>query len=209
MNITKIRHEIKVANTFISRDEATIVDLQAALNAMGDVRAEAAKWRLEQSRKGLPITVLPLKLNEKLREAESVQDTINAAKDAIVHQQEKITRLEVELKAALADGHAASWDRVCDEARAVCADLEVARVAYLAASKKLYALHQSAKPGEFFPPDVNTHYAPDFANTLRRPYDIATGYDLSAWQRELAPVREQAIAWRNTLAENPEAQSPF
>ncbi len=142
MNISKLRHEIGVAKTFIRNDRQTIIELEAVLADLGDVRAEAANWRLEQSRKGLPIPVLPLKLTGSAFKAESVQDTINAATDAIVPQQETHRTSARDAPTFLVRTISASWDRVCDEARAVCDDLEVARVAYLAASKKLYALHQ-------------------------------------------------------------------
>ncbi len=207
-SIQKIKHEIEVANTFIERDEQTARELRAALEELGDVEAEITHWRVIQSRERKPVSVIPLHLNDKKIEAEALRETIRATEEIIEANRAKIAALEEELAQAQEQAFKGSWATVCDKARAICKDLESARVAYLDASKRLYALHQTAKPGEFFPPDVVSHYAPDFKNTLKRPYDIATGLDMTTWKHELGPIREQTIAWRAALIENPEAEYP-
>ena len=207
-SISKIRHEIEVVTTFIERDEQTARELRAALEELGDVEAEITHWRVIQSRERKPVSVIPLHLNDKKIEAEALRETIRATEEIIEANRAKIAALEQALEQAQEQAFKGTWNTVCEQARAICKDLEAARVAYLDASKRLYALHQTAKPGEFFPSDVNFYYAPDFKNTLRRPSEIATGLDMATWKRELAPIREQAIAWRAALIENPDAPYP-
>ena len=207
-SITKIRHEIDVATTFIERDEQTARELRAALEELGDVEAEITHWRVIQSRERKPVSVIPLHLNDKKIEAEALRETIRATEEIIEANRAKIASLKDDLAEAQEQAFKGTWSTVCDQARAICKDLEAARVAYLDASKKLYALHQTAHPGEFFPPDVNFHYAPDFKNTLRRPADIATGLDMTNWKHELGTIREQAIAWRQSLVTQPDAPYP-
>lgn len=96
-SISKIRHEIEVANTFIERDEQTARELRAALEELGDVEAEITHWRVIQSRERKPVSVIPLHLNDKKIEAEALRETIRATEEIIEANRAKIARLNDEL----------------------------------------------------------------------------------------------------------------
>ena len=206
--ISEITRDITLQNEQLEADQRGLAHIVEQIAAVGDAEQTIQDWRVQMARLGRPSVLVPKNMLENQRALEAHNATKAALEASISAREEKIAALEQELADAQEQAFKGSWSTVCEQARAICKDLEAARVAYLDASKRLYALHQTAKPGEFFPSDVNFYYAPDFKNTLRRPSEIATGLDMATWKRELAPIREQAIAWRAALIENPDAPYP-
>lgn len=206
--ISEITRDITLQREQMESDRRGLAHIVEQIAAVGDAEQTIQDWRVSMARLGRPSVLVPKHMLEDQRALQAHNATKAALEASISARQEKIAALEQELADAQEQAFKGSWSTVCDQARVICKDLEAARVAYLDASKRLYALHQTAKPGEFFPPDVVSHYAPDFKNTLKRPYDIATGLDMTTWKHELGPIREQTIAWRAALIENPEAEYP-
>jgi len=209
-SISKIRHEIEVATTFISNDRQTIVELEAALADLGDVPGEAAKWRLEQSRKRAPINVLPLALNDKQREYESIRDTITAAHTAIEEQETKIARLKAELEEAEEAATNATWKIVSIQADKVAHEMQQALTVYTDLARKLFALNQLSRPGkqEYFKPETQRLFAPLPMDAPRTAYLQAQGLDQFGYTAKIKPYVTAAQEWRSTLIENPEAEYP-
>ena len=206
--ISEITRDITLQNDQLDADRRGLAHIIEQIAAVGDAEKTIQDWRVSMARLGRPSVLVPKHMLEDQRSLQAHNATKAALDASISARQDKITALEQELAYAQAQAFQGSWATVCDQARVICKDLEAARVAYLSASKLLYALHQTAKPGEYFTPDVMAHYAPDFAHTLRRPAEIATGLDMTTWERELAPVRQQAIAWRQSLVSDPQAPYP-
>lgn len=206
--ISEITRDITLQNEQLEADQRGLAHIVEQIAAVGDAAQTIQDWRVQMARLGRPSVLVPKHMLENQRALEAHNATKAALEASISDRQGKIAALEQALEQAQEQAFKGTWNTVCEQARAICKDLEAARVAYLDASKKLYALHQTAKPGEFFPPDVVSHYAPDFKNTLKRPYDIATGLDMTTWKRELGPIREQAIAWRQSLVTQPDAPYP-
>lgn len=206
--ISEITRDITLQNEQLEADQRGLAHADSEIAQVAHAEQAITDWRCQMSRLGRPSVMVPKHLLEDQRSLQAYTQTREALMESISAREAKIAALEQELADAQDQAFKGSWGRVCEEARIICKDLEAARVAYLDASKRLYALNQCAKPGEYFPPDVVSHYAPDFAHTLRRPYDIATGYDQAGWIRELSPVREAAIAWRQSLVAQPDAPYP-
>ncbi len=202
--ISEITRDITLQNDQLDADRRGLAHIIEQIAAVGDAEQTIQDWRVQMARLGRPSVLVPKHMLEDQRALEAHNATKAALEASISARQEKIAALEQELEQAREQAFKRSWATVCEKARAICKDLESARVAYLEASKRLYALHQTAKPGEHFPLDVVSHYAPDFHHTLRRPAEIATGLDITTWERELAPVRQQAIAWRQSLVTQPD-----
>lgn len=209
-SLRKIRHEIEVATTFISNDRQTITELEAALVDLGDVPGEAAKWRLEQSRQRKPINVLPLALNDKQREYESIRDTITAAHTAIEEQETKIARLKAELSEAESAATDATWEIVSIQADKVSHEMQQALTVYTNLARKLFALNQLSRPGkqEYFKPETQRLFAPLPIDAPRTAYLQAQGLDPFQYEAQIKPYVDKAQAWRAALIENPEAEYP-
>lgn len=206
--ISEITRDITLQNEQLDADRRGLAHIIEQIAAVGDAEQTIQDWRVQMARLGRPSVLVPKHMLEDQRALQAHNATKTALEASISTRQGKIADLQQELAEAQDQGFKRSWATVCDQARVICKDLEAARVSYLEASKRLYALHQTAKPGEYFPSDVVSHYAPDFKNTLKRPYDIATGLDMSTWERELGPVRGAAIAWRQSLVTQPDAPYP-
>lgn len=206
--ISEITRDITLQNEQLDADRRGLAHIIEQIAAVGDAEQTIQDWRVQMARLSRPSVLVPKHMLEDQRALEAHNATKAALEASISTRQGKIASLEQELAQAQEQAFKGSWATVCEQARVICKDLESARVAYLEASRKLYALHQTAKQGEHFTPDVMVHYAPDFKNTLKRPYDIATGLDMTTWKRELSPIREQAIAWRSALIDNPQAAYP-
>ena len=206
--ISEITRDITLQNEQLEADQRGLAHADSEIAQVAHAEQAITDWRCQMSRLGRPSVMVPKHLLEDQRALQAYTQTREALMESISAREDKITALEQELAQAQEQAFKGSWGRVCEEARIICKDLEAARLAYLEASKNLYALHQTASPGEHFPPDVAFHYAPDFQHTLRRPYDIATGLDMTTWERELGPIREQAIAWRESLVSQPDAPYP-
>ncbi len=204
-SLSKIRHEIEVATTFIERDRQTIVELEAALADLGDVPGEAAKWRLEQSRQRKPINVLPLALNDKQREYESIRDTITAAHAAIAEQETKIARLKVELEESEAAATDATWQIVSKQADAVASEMQQALAVYTDLARKLFALNQLSRPGksEYFKPETQRVFAPLPIDAPRTAYLQASDLDPFQYAAQIKPYVTAAQTWRAALIEKP------
>ena len=209
-SLSKIRHEIEVATTFIERDRQTIVELEAALADLGDVPGEAAKWRLEQSRQRKPINVLPLALNDKQREYESIRDTITAAHAAIAEQETKIARLKVELEESEAAATDATWQIVSKQADAVASEMQRALAEYTHLARKLFALNQLSRPGksEYFKLETQRLFAPLPIDAPRTAYLQAQGLDQFGYETKIRPYVTAAQEWRAALVTNPDAPYP-
>lgn len=209
-SISKIRHEIDVATTFIERDRQTIVELEAALADLGDVPGEAAKWRLEQSRQRKPINVLPLALNDKQREYESIRDTITAAHTAIEEQETKIARLNEELADAEERSTDATWEIISTKADSVAHDMQKALDEYTHLARQLFALNQLSRAGkqEYFKPKTQRIFAPLPVDAPRTGYLQAQGLDQFGYAAKIKPYVDKARAWRAALIENPDAPYP-
>lgn len=209
-SISKIRHEIEVATTFISNDRQTIVELEAVLADLGDVPGEAAKWRLEQSRQRKPINVLPLALNDKQREYESIRDTITAAHTAIEEQETKIAHLKADLEEAEARSTDATWKIVSIQADKVAHEMQQALAVYTNLARKLFALNQLSRPGksEYFKPETQRLFAPVEADQPRTAYFQAQGLDQFGYTAKIKPYVDKAQAWRASLIENPDTPYP-
>lgn len=206
--ISEITRDITLQNEQLEADQRGLAHIVEQIAAVGDAEQTIQDWRVQMARLGRPSVLVPKHMLEDQRALEAHNATKAALMESISAREAKIGLLEAELEQAREQAFKATWAKVCDQARIICKELEEARVAYLDASKKLYSLHQTAKPGEFFPPDVLSHYAPDFKNTLRRPHDIATGLDMTTWKHELGPIREQTITWRQSLVTQPDAEYP-
>ena len=206
--ISEITRDITLQREQLEADQRGLAHIVEQIAAVGDAEQTIQDWRVQMARLSRPSVLVPKHILEKQRALEAHNATKAALEASISTRQAKIAALEQELEQAQEQGFKATWATVCDQARAICKDLEAARASYLAASKRLYALHQTAHPGEFFPPDVMFHYAPDFQHAIPRPYDIAAGMDPDKWKRDLAPIREQAIAWRQSLVSQPDAPYP-
>lgn len=206
--ISEITRDITLQREQLEADQRGLAHAESEIAQVANAEQAITDWRCQMSRLGRPSVMVPKHLLENQRSLQAYTQTRQALMESISAREAKIAALEQELADAQEQAFKGSWATVCEQARVICKDLEAARVSYLDASKKLYALHQTAKPGEHFPLDVMVHYAPDFKNTLRRPYDIATGLDMTTWEHELGPIREQAIAWRQSLVTQPEAEYP-
>lgn len=209
-SISKLRHEIEVATTFIERDRQTIVELESVLADLGDVPSEAAKWRLEQSRQRKPINVLPLALNDKQREYESIRDTITAAHAAISEQEAKIARLKLELEEAEAEATDATWQFISDEADRLAKVLIEQQAAYTDTARKIFALNQLSRPGkqEYFKPETQRVFAPLPVDAPRTAYLQAQHLDPFGYAAQIKPYVDKAQAWRASLIENPDTPYP-
>lgn len=206
--ISEITRDITLQNEQLEADKRGLAHIVEQIAAVGDAEQTIKDWRVSMARLGRPSILVPKHMLEDQRALEAHNATKAALEASISARQGKIAALEQELEQAQAHAFKATWSTVCNQARVICKDLDAARVAYLDASKKLYALHQTAKPGEYFPPDVMVHYAPDFEHAIRRPYDIASGMDQNNWARSLGPIRQQAIDWRQSLVAQPDAPYP-
>lgn len=209
-SISKLRHEIEVSTTFISNDRQTIVELESALADLGDVPGEAAKWRLEQSRQRKPINVLPLALNDKQREYESIRDTITAAHTAIEEQETKIARLKVELEEAEAAATDATWQIISKQADAVAAEMQQALDKYTHLARQLFALHQLSRHGksEYFSQKTQRLFAPLPIDAPRTAYLQAQGLDPFQYAAQIKPYVDKAREYRAALIENPDTPYP-
>ena len=209
-SITKIRHEIEVATTFIGNDRQTISELEAVLADLGDVPGEVAKWRLEQSRQRKPINVLPLALNDKQREYESIRDTITAAHAAIEEQEAKIERLKADLVEAEQQATDATWKIISKQADAVAAEMQKAQNEYTHLARLLFALNQLSRPGksEYFKPETQRVFAPLPVDAPRTAYLQAQGLDPFQYAAQIKPYVTAAQKYRAALIENPQAEYP-
>ena len=209
-SIKKLKHEIEVATTFISNDRQTIVELEAVLADLGNVPGEAAKWRLEQSRQRKPINVLPLALNDKQREYESIRDTITAAHTAIEEQETKIARLKTELEEAEAAATDATWEIVSIQADKVAHEMQQALAVYTDLARKLFALNQLSRPGksEYFTQETQRLFAPLPIDAPRTAYLQASDLDQFGYAAKIRPYVTAAQEWRAALIENPQAEYP-
>lgn len=209
-SLSKIRHEIGVATTFINNDRQTISELESVLAELGDVPGEAAKWRLEQSRQRKPINVLPLALNDKQREYDSIRDTIAAAHTAIEEQETKIARLTLELQQAEEAATDETWQIISKQADTVARDMQKALDEYTHLARHLFALNQLSRPGksEYFKPETQRVFAPLPIDAPRTAYLQAECLDQFGYQALIKPYVDKAQAWRATLIENPQAPYP-
>lgn len=204
-SLSKIRHEIEVANTFIERDEQTARELRAALEELGDVEAEITHWRVIQSRERKPVSVIPLHLNDKKIEAEALRETIRATEEIIEANRAKIARLNDELAEAEAAATDATWQFISDEADRLAKVLIEQQAAYTDTARKLFALNQLSRPGksEYFTPETQRVFAPLPIDAPRTAYLQASDLDPFQYAAQIKPYVTAAQAWRAALIENP------
>lgn len=209
-SLSKIRHEIEVANTFIERDEQTARELRAALEELGDVEAEITHWRVIQSRERKPVSVIPLHLNDKKIEAEALRETIRATEEIIEANRAKITRLKADLEEAEAAETDATWQIVSTQADKVAHEMQQALAVYTDLARKLFALNQLSRPGksEYFKPETQRLFAPLPIDAPRTAYLQAQGLDQFGYAAKIKPYVTAAQHWRAALIENPDTPYP-
>lgn len=209
-SITKIRHEIDVATTFIERDEQTARELRAALEELGDVEAEITHWRVIQSRERKPVSVIPLHLNDKKIEAEALRETIRATEEIIEANRAKIASLNDALAEAEAAATDATWEIVSTQADKVAHEMQQALTVYTDLARKLFALNQLSRPGkqEYFKPETQRLFAPLPMDAPRTAYLQAQGLDQFGYATKIKPYVTAAQKWRAALIENPQAEYP-
>lgn len=209
-SISKIRHEIDVATTFIERDEQTARELRAALEELGDVEADITHWRVIQSRERKPVSVIPLHLNDKKIEAEALRETIHATEEIIEANRAKIASLNDELSEAQEAATDATWEIIRAQADKIADEMTQAQAVYTDLARKLFALHQLSRVGkqEYFKPETQRLFAPLPIDAPRTAYLQSQGLDEFGYKAKIKPYVTAAQKWRAALVENPEAEYP-